>query len=229
MSTSEDFAKSSTTVKIGETYYSVDLGKVPYLESYLRFQGNAGQCTTHGDVPLFAVAYAGLENGYRQYFRKLPDQLDQYHTLCETLDILCIDVLQQQTVKEVFEDLREGKGSYECEHKRSIFVKGDKKKARNAAFKLLYLILCAEFESDEKDSQIVYNAVLFVVSHRGIFKYRIRKMVRAAYEERFHISTKQMASLNKWPVLEPGKNGQASEDEATTESSSDFGDWNSDF
>ncbi|KAF4534676.1 Pantothenate transporter [Lasiodiplodia theobromae] len=229
MSIGENVAKSGTTVTIGETSYSVDLTKVPYLESYLRFQSNAGQSTVHSDIPLFAVAYDGLENGYRQYFRKLPDQLDQYHTLCETLDILCADVLQQQTVKGLFEDLREGKGSYECEYKRSVFVKGDKKKARDAAFKLLYLILRADFESDVKDSQLVYNAVLFVVSHRGIFKYRIRKMVRAAYEERFIISTKQMASLNQWPIWEPGKGGQASEDEATTESSSEFDDWDSDY
>ena len=165
MSISENVAKSGTTVTIGETSYSVDLTKVPYLESYLRFQSNAGQSTMHSDIPLFAVAYDGLENGYRQYFRKLPDQLDQYHTLCETLDILCADVLQQQTVKGLFEDLREGKGSYECEYKCSVFVKGDKKKARDAAFKLLYLILRADFESDVKDSQLVYNAVLFVVEH----------------------------------------------------------------
>ncbi|KAJ6124759.1 hypothetical protein N7471_012076 [Penicillium samsonianum] len=50
---------------------------------------------------------------------------------------------------------------------------------------LVYLSLLGDFEDDINDSDVAYNAALFVVSHPGIFEYRTRKMVRDAYEERF--------------------------------------------
>ena len=33
-------------------------------------------------------------------------------------------------------------------------------------------------------------------------------MLSAIYEERLHVSTKQTTELNKWPILEPGKDGR---------------------
>ncbi|KAF2176240.1 hypothetical protein K469DRAFT_760889 [Zopfia rhizophila CBS 207.26] len=70
-------------------------------------------------------------------------------------------------------------------------IKGLKNVARDAAFRLLYLFVIGEFKSDVRDSNMAYQAVSFVVSHRGIFKYRTRKMVREAFEERFELSEKQ--------------------------------------
>jgi len=219
----------SINIKIGGVCYSVNPEKVPYFQSYLRFQHDSGQDTAeliHGDIALFNVAYYGIENGFRQCFRKLAEDLDQYHILCDTLDFIGVDVLEGRSLSDIFEELKSGKGQYECEYKRSTWVKGNKRKARDAAFMLLYLILFGEFKSEVKDSQKAYNAVLFVVSHRAIFKYRTRSIIRAAYEERFQPSRNQTASLNKWPVLEPGKEGRPSDDDATTESSSsDELDW----
>jgi len=82
-------------------------------------------------------------------------------------------------------DMRSGKDDYEKEHRRSYKIKGDKSKARDAAFALLFLLSVGEFDSKVRDSQTMYQAVLFIVSHRAIFKYRTRKVVREAYEGRF--------------------------------------------
>lgn len=41
---------------------------------------------------------------------------------------------------------------------------------------------------------MAYNATLFVLSHRGIFKYRTRKMVREAFEDRFNILANYLRS-----------------------------------
>jgi hypothetical protein len=60
------------------------------------------------------------------------------------------------------------------------------------------LILLGDFENECRDSAKVYNAVLFIVSHAGTFKWRTRTVLRAAYEERFVVSPKQIARLNQW-------------------------------
>jgi len=66
------------------------------------------------------------------------------------------------------------------------------------------MIVLGEFKDETKESAKIFNAVLFVVSHSGTFKWRTRSVVRAAYEERFVISTKQRAMVGH---LDPiGKN-----------------------
>ena len=47
-----------------------------------------------------------------------------------------------------------------------------------------------------QDSATVFNAVPYLVSHAATFKWR-RSAVQAAYKERFVISMKQRAGLNK--------------------------------
>jgi hypothetical protein len=60
------------------------------------------------------------------------------------------------------------------------------------------LILLGDFKGETKDSAKVFNAVLYLVSHTATSKWRTRSVVRVAYEERFVISTKQKAGLDKW-------------------------------
>lgn len=48
----------------------------------------------------------------------------------------------------------------------------------------------------------MYEAILFIVFHRAIFKYHVRKNIRATFEKRFHVLEKQRANLNKWPALQ---------------------------
>ena len=56
---------------------------------------------THDDIPLFDVVYAGDESGFRQFFRKLPMELERYHELCDTLDFLKVNVLGKRSVRDV--------------------------------------------------------------------------------------------------------------------------------
>ncbi len=98
----------------------------------------------------------------------------------------------------MFQDLRACKEDYELEYKRYEIVEGDKSKARDSAFKVLYLILLGKFDDERKEAAKMFNVVLFIVSHSGTFKWRTRKIIRAAYEERFVVSQKQQARLDQW-------------------------------
>ncbi|KAF2192137.1 hypothetical protein K469DRAFT_553600, partial [Zopfia rhizophila CBS 207.26] len=167
---------SRVKIKIGANEYLVDIKKIPYFESFVRFQRCSSQSTTslpvHSDIPFFDIINHGVQEGYRHFFRRL----------------------------------------------RGV--------ARDAAFRLLYLFVLGEFESDVRDSSMAYNAVLFIVSHRGIFKHRTRKMVREAFEERFELSEKQRKGLDKWPINETQEEGWQEDDVTTEEEIPDFdSDW----
>ena len=154
----------------------------------------------------------------------MPHRLSDYHVLCETLQFLAIDVLEERKLRDIFNNMKSGKSDWDPEERREI--KGLRGVARDAAFRLVYLFIFGEFESDVRDSNMAYNAVLFVVSHRGIFKYRTRKMVREAFEDRFEISEKQRKGLDKWPIDEPQGEGWKEDDVTTEEELSDFdSDW----
>lgn len=211
-------ASPKTAIRIGDVHYDIEVSKMPYLSSFVNFSAKAQPRSKefiHGPIPLFDVALKGIESGYRQCFRSLPAELSQHHTLCDTYELLCIDILGGQSINEIFTDLKSGKNDYEYGSYREI--KGNKSKARDTAFKLLYLILLGEFQDETKDSAKVFNAVLFVVSHWGTFKWRTRSVVRAAYEERFIISAKQRAGLDQWEKMDAAKLAEEDDDDVTTE------------
>ncbi|KAL2837333.1 hypothetical protein BJY01DRAFT_258390 [Aspergillus pseudoustus] len=189
------------SLKIGDTAYNVDISMVPYLSSFVRLQRLAQPQRTDfvlQHIPLFEIALKGLESGYRQCFRSLRDEVSQYQTLCDTYDFLGVDVIGGQSIDNIFADLRACKPDYEGGYKRSRMVKGDKSRSRDAAFRLLFLIIRGEFSEENKDTVKVYNAVIFVVSHPGTFKKGARTAVRAAFEERFVVSPKQRSQLERW-------------------------------
>jgi hypothetical protein len=65
---------------------------------------------------------------------------------------------------------------------------------------------------------MAYNATTFVVSHRKIFKYKTRKMVRQAFEMRFSTSYNQRKGLDKWPIDNSSRgNAEEEEEDVTTE------------
>lgn len=206
---------------VGTTSYRIDPSKMPYFQGYLRFNQLSNQELRHEDIPLFDVAYAGVEHGMRQCFRRISGDLDEFARLCETLQFLMVDVVQNRSIQDIMKDMTSGKDDYETEHRRSYKIKGDKSKARDAAFALLFLLSVGEFNSEVRDSQTTYQAVLFIVSHRAIFKYRTRKVVREAYEERFQPTAKQLANLNRWAILKPCEDGRGVDDDVTTDPSSD--------
>ncbi|KAK7177896.1 hypothetical protein PSPO01_16058 [Paraphaeosphaeria sporulosa] len=88
-------------------------------------------------------------------------------------------------------------------------------KARDAAFKLVYSALQDTFQSNDKHKNTIFNALLFVVSHPGTFKW-MRNAVRAVYEGRFMISAKQRANLDRWQ-LDFSAQADNQEDDETTE------------
>lgn len=188
---------SKTTIRIGDVLFNVDLAMIPYLASFVRNQRITQPHESeyvHSAIPLFDTALKGLELGFRQCFRSLPADLSQHHTLCGTYCLLGIDVLGRQSIKDIFVNLRSCKSDYDDYGP----VKGNRSTARDAAFRLLFLMLECESEENRRHGNMVYNAVLFVVSHPGTFKWRTRTVVRAAYEEQFAISLKQKITLNKW-------------------------------
>ena len=208
----------STTIRIGDVRYDIDVSKIPHLSSFVDFQANAQLQSTelvHDPIPLFDIALKGIESGYRQCFRSLPADLSQHRILCDTYDFLRVDVLGGQSINEIFRDLKSGQSDYDREERREI--KGDKSKARDTAFKLLYSILIRDFKDEMRDSAKVFNAVLYLVSHAATFKWRTRSVVRAAYEERFVISTKQTAGLDKWEKKDAAKLAVEDAGDVTTE------------
>lgn len=207
-----------TAIQIGGVNYDVDITKIPYLSSFVNFETKAQPQSTelvHEPIPLFDIALKGIEFGYRQCFRSLPADLSQHHTLCDTYHFLHVDVLGGQPINEIIKDLKSGASDYDREERRKI--EGDKAKARDTAFKLLYLILLGEFTDEIKDSAKVFNAVLYLVSHAATFKWRTRSVVRAAYEERFVVSAKQGAILDKWEKKDPDKLAVEDAGDVTTE------------
>jgi hypothetical protein len=223
-------APSKTSITIDNIEYSLDTSQIPYLSSFVAFKSKARPDATtfiHGPVPLFSIALQGIESGYRHCFRSLPASLTQYHTLCETYEFLGVDVLRGQSLDDIFADVKAGKTEYELEYKYYTAVKGNKAKARDAAFRLLYLLLLGEFQNEHRDAMKMFNAVVFVVSHPGTFKWRTRTVVRMGYEERFVVTEKQRAVLEKWKKS-CGTESEEEDDVTTEEDELDDSDFDDD-
>ncbi|KAI3317214.1 hypothetical protein HD806DRAFT_515782 [Xylariaceae sp. AK1471] len=209
---------SGVEIEIGSEKYLVDVDKIPYFKSFLSFQEKSGQNTgslpVHGDIPFFNIINTGARNGFRQFFRLMPVSLSDYHTLCETLDFLTVDVLEGRNLRDIMKTMQQGKPDWDPEERRAIA--GNKSIPRDAAFALLYSFLMSEFKSDAKDSSMAFDVTLFVVSHPRTFRHRTRQMVRQAFEERFLASEKQRKGLDKWPI-DFLSSGTSLESDVTTE------------
>lgn len=170
------------------------------------------------NMPFADVIDYGVRKGFRQIIRRMPTRLADYHTLCEDLKSRGIDVLAGRKLRDIMEDMRRGKDDWDPDERRKIG--GLKGLARDAAFRLLFILILGEPESEARDQNMAYNATTFVVSHRRIFRYRTRKMVREAFEERYpNISEKQRKGLDKWPISDPslGTSREEDEEDLTTE------------
>ncbi|KAL9097152.1 MAG: hypothetical protein Q9165_000579 [Trypethelium subeluteriae] len=206
-------------ILIEDMSYSVNVSKIPYFASFIQLQRVTRPEATefiHEPIDLFDVALKGVDSGYRQCFRSLPIDLSHYRTLFKTYKFLNVDILSGLSLNEVIANLKVGQGDYDPEERRRI--PGDKGLARNTAFQFLYLIMYAQFDPQGKESGKLFNAVVFVVSHPGTFKYRTKRIIRTAYEERFTITTKQRASLDQWEKKELANDMT----DATTEEEPDY-------
>ena len=97
------------------------------------------QTPVHADTPFFEVINYSVVNGYRHFFRRMPLSLSQYHVLHDSLELLGIDVLQNQTISNIMHDFRAAKDDYDSGERRQI--RGPKSVARDAAFRLIYIKL----------------------------------------------------------------------------------------
>lgn len=120
-----------------QTVFNLPTRDSPF-QSYIDFQTNACAQPVHDNIPYFDAAFAGVEKGYRHRFRHLLVDLEAYHSLCETLDFLCVDVLAGSSLDQIINSLKVGKGNYELEYKYSVFVKGNKTTARDVSFLFVY-------------------------------------------------------------------------------------------
>jgi hypothetical protein len=82
---------------------------------------------------------------------------------------------------------------------------------------------------ETRDSAKVFNAVLFLVSYLATFKWRTRRVVWAAYEERFVITTKQTARLDEWEKKDAAKLAVEDAGDMTTEEEGSDGYYDSDY
>lgn len=135
-------------IEVGSKPYNISTTSIPYFASYTDFQRQPGQASEkHDDIPLFKIAYQCIKNDFRFCFQKLSTDLTEYHTLCYTLDLLCINTLKGRFIEATSEDLKSAKGYYETDYRRPIYVKANKATARDNSFRLLYFILTAERNS----------------------------------------------------------------------------------
>lgn len=193
---------------IGGKPYDVELAKFPYLRSLARGQANdrAPSEITHDAIPLFDTAARGAEAGFRQCFRALSDDVSLYRAICRTYDLLEVDVCGGLPLRDIIKDLKAGQ-DYDFRNRP---------KARDAAFKLLYLML-QDDQGVPKDHNQIFNAVLFIVSHPRTFKSKTRKAVRAVYDTRYMSSRRQIVKLDQWVKNDITTGGDVDDGDTTTE------------
>lgn len=167
-------------------------------------KGKEKEKSTSSSIPMgtpFAsdIEYA-IRKGPRQFFCRLSGNLSDYRSLCQQLKSLPPETVSQVlggvsfTYKDIKADLRLGKPDYDPDERREI--KGIKTAARDAAFRLVYMLLSGDARDEHRNA--AYNAAFFVVSHSRTFGARTRQVVRAAFEDRFLISAKQRSMMDKY-------------------------------
>ncbi|KAI0516863.1 geranylgeranyl pyrophosphate synthetase [Xylaria bambusicola] len=212
-------------IQVGEkTYDSIDVEVMPYFKTYfgsqLRSSQDSPTILNHPSIPFFDEVFRGLAKGPREFFRLVPAGLAAYKELCTTLKLLGINILEGRTIQyHIMKDFQNGKDDYDPDERRTI--RGVKGTARDSAFRLLYMFLSDGMASEPRDKTMAYNAAFFVVSHLRMFGVRTRKMVRMAFDERFGLTVKQRANMDKWP-LKNSMGGESSDDDQTTESGGSF-------
>ncbi|KAK1451067.1 hypothetical protein CCUS01_11244 [Colletotrichum cuscutae] len=186
-------------------------------------QATGAICThtsTEGSASYSDVIERGLRRGFRMIFRSMPTRLSDYHSLCRILQSRQVDVLAGRSLRDIMSDMRQGKDDWDPDERHRI--SGFKSIARDSAFRLLYGFVLNLPELC--DQNMAFNATMFVVSHNKIFKYKTRRMVREAFEERFIMPRKQREGLDKGPIGDPPCEDpiQDAEETTTEEETYDF-------
>ncbi|KAF8538504.1 hypothetical protein BDD12DRAFT_842034 [Trichophaea hybrida] len=185
-----------TTIRIGETEHTVDLNLVPYLASWHRFElvASKSEPLRHeiiSELEDFGTTYDGITKGIRNFFRLLRCDIDKYTQLFDKLDFLGVEILDGWPLERIVTEIKSGKSGGWCDR---FDVPPSRKNARNCAFRLIYLMHTATFEDPLMDSNAIFNTVLYVVSHAGVFLGIDRFVVKSIYLQRFDPSPKQLTA-----------------------------------
>ena len=82
-------------IEVNSKPYNIFTISILYFAFYPDFQCHFEQVSEkHDNIPLFKIAYQGIKNGFHFCFQKLSTDLTKYHTLCGTLELLCINTLK---------------------------------------------------------------------------------------------------------------------------------------
>ncbi|KAK3331841.1 hypothetical protein B0T19DRAFT_367011 [Cercophora scortea] len=208
-------SKSETTPEAVTVAPSAEKGKEKETAAVHKELSEATPSPIPVGTPFAADMEYAIQKGPRQFFRRLPSTLSSYRLLCEQLKSLPLDVTinkvlngRELTYKSIMADFRLGKDDWDPEEQTN--TRGLKTVARDAAFRLVYVLLAGEAKAEDRNA--AYNAAFFVVSHLRMFGPRTRQMVRAAFEDRFAITDKQRCSMDQF-----AKNSDADKgDDSTT-------------
>jgi hypothetical protein len=83
-------------------------------------------------------------------------------------------VLNCKSLDTIIANLKESKTDYDIDY-RNRPIRGNKELARDTAFQLLYLIPLGQLENEKRDIKKLYNAIMFVESHPGAFKFKTKR------------------------------------------------------
>lgn len=172
------------TVTVDSKQYTIDSTKMPYFASH-------ASTTTHDALPHFDTAFHCVEHGFHTAFQKLGTDLSTYPALCNTLNLLGVDVQSSRTLAEIITACK----TFRFDDERSKIKSTNL--ATDSVFALLYMHHTGAI--GVRDRNRVFDAVVFIIAHRYFFGHRTRSVVRETYKM-MGSTPKQLAVIEQWPV-----------------------------
>ncbi|KAH6635532.1 hypothetical protein B0J18DRAFT_50160 [Chaetomium sp. MPI-SDFR-AT-0129] len=203
--------------KISPTAGALETTTIRDVEKRAKESEETGPSIIPIGTPFASDMEYAIRKGPRQFFCRLRGTLSDYRHLCQCLRSLSPEAVSKVlgrinfTYRDIMADFRRGKSDYDDDERRHIC--GAKTVARNAAFRLVYMFLADDAWAQDRNA--AYNAAFFVVSHHRIFGVRTRGIVRAVYEDKFFVTYKQRAMMDKWSKAEISEDVDKGESETT--------------
>ena len=174
-------------IEINDKFYNIFTIKIFYFVFYFDFQCHFEQMfKKHDNISFFQEIYQSVERNFRNCFRILKNSnVIVYYILCDILNFFCIDTFDDRFVDVVIKNFKSNKKHYDVNYKKSFFVKNNKTITKDNCFRFLYFISKTKFENDTKTFQQIYQTIIFVIFYRVIFKYRVRKTIKAIMKTNF--------------------------------------------
>ncbi|KAB5585695.1 hypothetical protein GE09DRAFT_1234224 [Coniochaeta sp. 2T2.1] len=226
----------SVRIKIGQTEHLVILKRIPYIKAFVSWERHCGRFTgaevlAHAeDIPFFGVINHCARYGLQNVFRRMPAAtgLDDYHTLCETMRFLCVEVLPPGL--DDLATLASGMSTSRQVGFRSFTSRSlmaelifdldsawpcPRFEARERVFRMLYVLLMEDIEGCSPENlfkgveQILQNPQIFDTSHTSV-----PRIIRKAFEERVVITDEEREKLDEYEWARLGPPDSDSEDES---------------